>query len=249
MPSPTHLPNAPITEAILDIRTRHEQKASLDSLKRFQEPIKLRYPLEQQRVTGSFEVKMIEGTVKVTQGPGLNDGYLFTSDDRKQIVQARVDGFTFSRLKPYTEWGVFFSEARELWLKYIDVVPSGVVTRLALRYINRMEIPLDNEGKANYSEYIKTRPFVAPGLPETYTGLFMRLVIPVPKVNATANITQTLEPVTSLFVPLIYDIDVFRETELSLNSEDIWRGFEDLHTLKNEFFFGSITDKALGQYK
>ena len=74
-----------------------------------------------------------------------------------------------------------------------------------------MEIPLDKEGVGNYSEYIKTHPVLAPGLPENYTGLFMRLVIPVPKnpSTATANITQTSEPVTSLFVPLIFDIDVF----------------------------------------
>ena len=249
MPSPTHLRNAPITEAILDIQTRYDQTPSLDRFKLFQAPIKSRYPLEQKRVTGSIEVKFVEGAPKVTQSPGLDDGYLFSSDDRKQIVQARVGGFTFSRIKPYTSWETFLPEATELWKRYLEVVPSGVVTRLALRYINRMEIPLDKEGKGNYSEYIKTRPVLAPELPEIYTGFFMRLVIPVPKSSATANITQILEPVTSLFVPLIFDIDVFREIECPLNSEDIWGYFDELHALKNEFFFRSITDKAMEQYK
>jgi uncharacterized protein (TIGR04255 family) len=249
MGSPTHLRNAPITEAILDIQTVYKEAPSLDSLKLFQEPIKSRYPLEQKRVTGSFEVKFVKGAATVIQSPGLNDGYMFSSDDRKQIVQARIDGFAFSRLKPYTSWETFLPEAKELWKRYLEVVPDGVVTRLALRYINRMEIPLDKEGIGNYSEYIKTHPVLAPGLPENYTGLFMRLVIPVPKSSATANITQTLEPVTSLFVPLIFDIDVFRQMECPLNNEDIWGCFDELHSLKNEFFFRSITDKAMEQYK
>ena len=41
MASPTHLRNAPITEAILDIQTSYKEAPSLDSLKLFQEPINL----------------------------------------------------------------------------------------------------------------------------------------------------------------------------------------------------------------
>jgi len=32
-------------------------------------------------------------------------GSVFFSVDRKQIVQLRCDGFTFSRLAPYDNWG------------------------------------------------------------------------------------------------------------------------------------------------
>ena len=42
------------------------------------------------------------------------DGYVFTSADGKQVVQYRLDGFTFSRLRPYTRWEEVFAEAQKV---------------------------------------------------------------------------------------------------------------------------------------
>ena len=67
---------------------------------------------------------------------GGPDGYLFTSVDGRQVVQARLDGFTFSRLKPYDKWESLRDEARELWQHYVQIASPETVTRVALRYIN-----------------------------------------------------------------------------------------------------------------
>ena len=45
-------------------------------------------------------------------------------------------------------------------------------------------------------------------------------------------------------VPLIFDIDVFREQEYASNIEEMWNGFEDLKAFKNQIFFNTITDKC-----
>lgn len=73
----------------------------------------------------------------------------------------------------------------------------------------------------------------------------MRLVIPEPKTQAVAVITEMMEPIadSSKALPLILDIDVFREAALDVNDR-IWETFESLRNLKNDIFFKSVTPKA-----
>jgi uncharacterized protein (TIGR04255 family) len=54
-----------------------------------------------------------------------------------------------------------------------------------------------------------------------------------------------MEPVTDTNkVPLIFDIDVFREAAFDVKGEELWQAFEKLRDLKNNIFFKSITPKA-----
>jgi len=68
-------------------------------------------------------------------------GYMFRSEDEFNVVQFRVDGFTFNRLKPYTSWKSVWPQALELWRKYQNMALPVAITRMALRYINHIELP------------------------------------------------------------------------------------------------------------
>lgn len=48
-------------------------------------------------------------------GVGAPDGFLLSSSDKLRIVQARLDGFTFSRLAPYETWERLRDEAKSAW--------------------------------------------------------------------------------------------------------------------------------------
>lgn len=170
---------------------------------------------------------------------------MFTSADGRQIVQARLDGFTFNRLRPYKEWESFRDEARALWERYCEIARPEVVSRVALRFINKIEMPLPLR---DFKEYILTIPEVAPGLPQGLSGFLMRLVIPDEHSDSIAIITETIEPPQGDRLPLILDIDVFRERAFAPHEEGIWEAFEHLRTLKNEIFFKSITDRAKGLF-
>jgi uncharacterized protein (TIGR04255 family) len=240
-----HFPNAPITEALLDIRVKLPPQTDLGKLAIFHDAIKQRYPVKQERVSwrGHIEVKASPVAQVSQSAEGGPDGYLFTSVDGRQVVQARVDGFTFSRLKPYDKWETLRDEARELWQHYVQIASPESVTRVALRYINRIEIPLPIR---DFKDYILTTPEIAPDLPQGLGSFFMRLVIPDPKAQAVAVVTQTVESVdeSSNRLPLIFDIDVFRMAAFDVQDETLWEMCEQLHDLKNEIFFKSITPKA-----
>lgn len=118
-PARPHLPNAPIFEAALDIHVALPAGARLQQLDGVQRFIRDRYPTKRtrRRIEGMLDIKT-EGEVRVTPPAATEDGYIFLSRDGKQVVQARLDGFTFSRLSPYGNWTAFRDEAKEHWSRY-----------------------------------------------------------------------------------------------------------------------------------
>jgi uncharacterized protein (TIGR04255 family) len=235
--------NAPITEALLDIRVELPPEVSLEHMSAIYDRVKESYPNKRERISWHTGVQFKPDVVPEFQpAQGGPDGYLLSSLDGRQIVQARLDGYTFNKLKPYDRWETFREEAKRIWQAYTNVGHPKKVIRLALRYINRIEIPLPMR---DFKDYILTVPEIAPGVPQGLERFFMRLVIPSDEAQAVAVVTESMEPGTSnRTVPVIFDIDVIRQAAFTIDDPEIWNTFERLHDLKNEIFFRSITDKT-----
>lgn len=233
-------PNAPITEALVDIRAKLPSSVDLGRLAAFHDSIREHYPDRQERTSWQASVALAP-TGASLQSVGRPDGFLFRSRDGRQIVQVRLDGFTFSRLRPYKDWERFRADARHLWEKYLELATPENVSRLALRYINRIELPLPFR---DFREYILTAPEVAPTLPQGLVAFFMRLVVPADPPNAVAIITETIEEASESALPLIFDIDVYREGSYTPENPEVWEIIESLRDFKNRVFFDSLTPKA-----
>ena len=243
----TIFPNAPITEAILDIRAELSKDIILSKLTTFHDHVKERFPEKEERISFTAGFKLSQEGPETLPTSGGPDGYLFRSPATKKIVQARLDGFTLNKLKPYENWAVFRSEARELWNLYFQVTNPVKITRIALRYINRIEIPLP---MGEFKEYILTVPEIAPDLPQGLSQFFMQLVIPNNSINAVAIINQTMELVTpTQKLPLIFDIDISKVVDYKGDNIKMWEDFDSLRMFKNEIFFKSITKKTEELFK
>lgn len=243
MPTPAgtewaRFPKAPIKEAILDVRAALPLETTLEKLSSYHDLIRERYPQKRERVHFQAEFSTDKDAVQSKQV----DGYLYTSADGKDIVQVRLDGFTVNRLQPYDRWQAFRDEAKKLWNDYVSIASPNFVSRIALRYINCLELPTPFK---DFKEYILTTPEIAPSLPQGLKTFFMRLEIPHDEHEAIAIVTETMEPPTDdKVLPFIFDIDVIREAQFAPNSEEMWQMFERLRNFKNEIFFGSLTDEA-----
>lgn len=241
--------NPPITEALLDIRVKKSADISLETLLSFQDRVKDTFPIKQERFSwqGGVQFKKDSTPEFLPATTGI-DGYLFKSENGLKIAQARRDGFTFNQLRPYPNWEVFRNEAKVLWEHYLQVANPDTVERLALRYINRIDIPLPFK---DFKEYILTYPEIAKGIPQGLSTYFIRLVVPKEEISAFAIITQTFKPLKpdEKILSLIFDIDVSRGISLSVLSDDIWKIMEDLRNFKNEIFMNSTTEKAKELFK
>lgn len=237
-----HLKNTPITEAIIDFRTKLPSIFDAKEFLSLKEKFRDRFPKTQERrpIKHIFQITGGEPPPPITD-EGIH-GYFFKPEDEKKVVQFRIDGFTFSLLKPYTKWENFRNEAKDLWKFYVDITHPEALTRIALRYINHMDIPLPI---TNFSEYLTAPPNVPENLPGDISGFLSKIVISDPEVNISANIIQALEKSTKPNnVTIILDIDVYKLSEFYVNNSDIWSIFEKLHESKNKIFFNSITEKT-----
>lgn len=236
-------PNAPITEAVIDLRVQLPKDFEGSQLESFESCLQGRYPDKKKQWFFQGGIQVSEEQQKVLETTQGMRGYIFRSEEEQKVIQARIDGLTFSKLKPYDRWETFIAEGQKFWEDYCKISTPERVVRLAIRYINRIDIPFPF---SDFNEYILTNPQIAPGLPQGISNLFMRFEFPSEEINSTAIVTQTIaaKPVIPGTLPFIFDIDVVNLCELRPNDTDIWDIFEKLHNFKNKIFFNSITPKA-----
>ena len=239
-----HLNNAPITEAILDIRLKLPTNVKSSTFLSLHPQIAQRYPGKQERRRWEGQIVIAGSQAPKTKSTvGEVDGYLFRSADDKQIIQFRLDGFTFNRMRPYENWESFRDEARRLWNVYIEAVSPEQISRIALRYINHLLIPGPT---VNFEDYLAAGPVVPEKLPQGVSSFLTRIVIYEPDTKASAIITHALEKVIKPdIIPIILDLDVIKESPFEVNYQQMWETFEKLRDFKNRIFFESVTEKAL----
>lgn len=237
----------PIHEALIDIRVEFPHGYDdVSPFEEYHELVKDRFPDKQKKMAFEAKFQLVEAQLTADSAPAKSLGYLFLSKKENKIVQARLDGFTFNKLTPYENWEAFKKEAAELWDKYYEKYRPVKITRVALRYINKIEIPVPMR---DFNDYILTVPAIPNGLPQSLSSYLLRIQIPNPNINATAIITQTFEQPTPKQLPFIFDIDVFIQTNFTDNNPEIWNMFEKLRDFKNDIFFENITDTTMELFK
>lgn len=239
-------PNPPITEAVLDIRAEVSPGCDQEALESIHDHVEQDYPKLEPQTQVRVNFQVTPESQALNQESGFR-GFFFRAPQKNQLFQARLDGFTFNKLKPYNDWKSFSEEARRLWNLYRKIAKPTSVSRIALRYINKIMLPLPFR---DFREYVLTSPEVAPELPQALDHFLLRIVFTDPGTSATAVITQTIEqPIENRTLPLVFDIDVWSQVGHDEVDDKMWERFEGLRNLKNDIFLKSLTPKAKGLFQ
>jgi len=166
-------------------------------------------------------------------------GYDFVDESGKRYVAARTQGISLRQLWPYDRWETFASEARRVWTIYRSLNQSPIEW-IALRYINRLEIPAP---VTNLGDYLRTLPEIAPELPHVIKSFFLRLQLPATDEIDIVVQQGTVRTSTPKVEALMLDIEV-RSSALSYSEDQVWERFEDLRVRKNDTFESCISDKV-----
>ena len=233
--------NAPIREAVFDIKIDKLNIKQIEDLQAFKEFVSVDFPKEKKRhnITGMFEFspdKPIE-----TKAQSDITGYVFLSEDSTRQIQVRIDGITLNILKPYEKWETHFESFINNWIQYEKMFSPNQVTRIATRFINRIEIP---HPITRFQDYILNMPPIPKCLPQLFSNFFMQIQVPSKDEFRNIILTETIEPFDDSVLPFILDIDVFQELNVDKSIEHLTINFNEMRLIKNEIFENCITDKT-----
>ncbi|MGG6295237.1 TIGR04255 family protein [Leptolyngbya sp. AN02str] len=238
---------APITEALIDFRVELPPEVEVTNLKSIQSDIQADYPRSEDLIT--FQSQIQTGPDFTTTASHKTVGCRFLSDDRKQVLQARLDGFAFSRLAPYSAWEPFRNEAKKLWQVYSAVAQPSSIKRVAVRYINRLDLPLPLE---DFKDYLRTFPELSPDLSQDLADYVMQVIIPERELDSWLMLQEGVVPTpsgVSDVVSIALDITLFREPQTPIAEEDAWELLERFRIRKNDVFEACITNKTRSLFK
>lgn len=230
--------NAPIKEAVFDIQVSGLEKITQKEIEDLHVFFDKKYPKKRKSYNHYGQIEFKESLEISNETKSEFRGIIFSNEDNNRQVQFRLDGFTVNFLQPYPNWEEFYKEAFSLWKIYLENLKPLKIERIALRYINRIEIPLPLN---SFQEYIVNMPPIPKSLPQLYSGFFMQIEVPCQKEGFSALITQTIETPNKSNVPFILDIDVFK----IINNNDFdFEDFNYIREIKNSIFEDFITDKT-----
>jgi|HubBroStandDraft_6_1064221.scaffolds.fasta_scaffold87224_4 uncharacterized protein (TIGR04255 family) len=239
--------NPPVLEALIDVRVAPPDKLDLAPLATLMTGEEDRYPRRESVSLGSVTITLAPAG-SATSLQQTQSGYRYTSADSTLIFQARTDGLTFSRLRPYSQWGDWEPEARRVWAKYCGATNPSRVTRIAVRYVNR--ILVKTKQPIELGDFLHVHAEAPPELSNISQSL-MRIECPQPSIENTVLIlTQSIpawlpgDSVGEAGVAILLDLDVVRTTEFAPGGSELWSALDDLHRLENAIFESCITDRA-----
>ena len=252
MPSAQVYTRLPVSEALIDIRIDPLPATQAPILESLHEKLRDEYPNKkpQQQWEGILEVR--EGTMATSQKAHGITGYIFESKDKKRIIQYRLDGFTCNFLKPdpheaWPGWESLRNEARRTWDIYAKALDVQMITRIAVRYINRIVIPAP---VVELSDYLTTPPDVPKDFEyQSLHNFLSRVTVAIPDLNAMATITQAPAREPSTQVVLLLDIDIDRDQRVPLHPETMWQTLDRFREIKNSIFEKSLKPRAKELFK
>lgn len=238
-----NLRRAPVVEGLIDLRVKQSQFVTLDALKGRADELAADFPAREElrQFMGQFSFSPKDGPSFAAQAPAPM-GLMLQSADGKWVAQFRLDGFTLSRLEPYTSWDELTNRAKDLWSQYAAVAQPLKIVRVAARFINRIPLP---QGES-FDKTFNTTFNIAANLPQAVAGYLLRVVIPFENETAMAIVTQAL-PENSQ--DCIFDLDAFAMPPGGFSESEAWSKLEQLRRVKNRLFFGSLTQDALGRFQ
>lgn len=132
---------------------------------------------------------------------------------------------------------------------YAQLTQVGEVSRIGLRFINRLQM---EQHEMRFEDYIEPSPLAPQNLDLPFVSFLHQDVLAVSGhpylVNIIRTIQPPLDPVTQGFA-LLLDIDVNTTQNFAVAPASLGRHLAEMRWLKNRAFFGSISEKAVEKFR
>lgn len=233
---------APITEAVIELRfaTTFHQTTVEEAGRRLRDDY---FYLDPESIV-HFELKL-EPAVQKAEPSAKWSGVKLSSLERTDSVFFRQNTFICSRLAPYTGWDDFFARTVRAWEVWRKSAGHTALSRIGVRYINRIDIPVENVALVRVEDYLNVFPKSPDDLGAPLSAYAMQVTRPLNADDCVVTLTTaTVAPPLIGFASLVLDLDVFREANLPQRDDDMWDILTRMRGHKNRIFESCITDRT-----
>ena len=247
MAQPRTLSRTPIVEALVDLRA--SVPGDPNTFNALADEFHDEFPTKEQQseVEGTIEIKGGKLLFPHVGSPAFV-GVRVANVDKTIYVQFRPDGFTLNNLRAYMGGDQLIDRALMLWEALAERTRPEIVSRVALRYINRLELPLRDGDQ--FERYLTSTPRLPEGAPQLVSHFLSRIVGHDEQRQATAVVIQQLKQQEAQRpIAITIDVDVFRTGNFPVDSIALREVLDSLRILKNETFFSLLTDETVSFYE
>lgn len=242
------LSKPPIQEAVLEIKARATTQWERARITAQLKALAPEFTEADSKHSYQAEVELGAGVVNVAHKAEDSGwvGLRARMADQSRVTQFLRDSFIYSQLPPYQTWQSFLATGLKYWSVHKQLANPEEITRIGLRYINRLCVP---EAQIRIEDYLVGAPKEPKGLDFPMVGFFHRDIYRMPVKDFQIQITKTVRSEGELAIALLVDIDVSLSKVLSADTKFLEEALEEMRWLKNAAFFGSITETALNLIK
>ena len=247
MAPPRSLKRPPIVEALVDLRASVPGDPKMFNA--LADELKDEFPAKEERRDFEAKIEIKDGKL-VSQRVGSSDfgGVQVANVDRTIYAQYRPDGFTLNNMKGYMGGDQLIDKALTLWELLVERANPKSVSRVALRYINRLELPVKDGDE--FTRYLTSPPELPEGAPQQVSQFLSRIVGHDEQRQATAVVIQQLKGQRGRQpIAITVDVDVFRTGDFPVDSAVLREILGSLRMLKNKTFFSLLTDETISFYE
>lgn len=242
------LRNAPIVEAVVDIDCDLPPGFELPTLEGpAREGFGDRYPKHQSQFFLQHEFRTKPGDAPSVDTQHGVQALQFLTENQKQLVQVRANGFSFNRLAPYGSLDDYLPEIERTWRLFVELAQPVQVRRVRLRYVNRIQIPLV-DGKVNLEKYLAVVP-----LPEDdaldFSGFVTRHTAVEVATRHESRVVLATQPASAGSIPVILDNTAVAPLPEGAEWPAIREKIVALRHLKNRVFRSMLTEECLDLFR
>jgi uncharacterized protein (TIGR04255 family) len=229
-------PTPPITEAVLEFRFAVERSAA--DLERFSRKLAKYYPTE--TVSENLTYGLGSRDPKVERVDAVRRR---ANSDESEICVLTPTTLSVSQTALYPGWEPFFLRIEKAYKLYKDEFGYSKVERIGLRYINRIDIPIE-DGLAQNEQYIALHVSLPPLLDPT-NGFHFAVQKNFEDEGLSVIINSaTTPPVLPEMASLLLDIDLFTIGAPPQKDIDLINFLDLMRRKKNSIFEACVTDAA-----
>ncbi|WP_411196496.1 TIGR04255 family protein [Rhizobium sp.] len=224
----------PITESVVEFR--FSSPIAFEAIEKREAKLKRHYP----NVVSNIEVKanITRSGMSGSQNP---IGKKFTTGDQLQIMVVNADLLAIGQLAPYPGWETFRERIKRDFSAYVELFGRRQISRIGIRYINRIDIEAPAAKVRDYLNFYPTTPLE--DLPEMNFALQVTQQLPDSRFGVTLQ-TASVEPPIPKNISFLLDIDLFRTVDIPNRDDHIFELLEEMRITKNSVFESLVTDKA-----